>query len=198
MAATRTVVASMVFAAVTLAGCSGGAETTAAGPEPTAAASPDEGASEVISSNELTNGEPTTFPGGEVVIVTVEPWKAPATWGSYPTPPERLNATYVKITTEVENRRDVPIEIGTMHFGHGPYSPSGQSWEWSLGWDEQRTADGPIQPGATGVEVLMYQAPPGDPGKELFMSVITPLLAGEAEIDRSDTPETYNLHVVLP
>jgi hypothetical protein len=118
-----------------------------AGPEPTAAASPDEGASEVIRSNELTNGEPTTFPGGEVGTVTVEPWKAPATWapatwGGYPTPPERLNATYVKITTEVEIRRDVPIEIGTMHFGHGPYSSSGQSWEWSLGWDEQRTADG--------------------------------------------------------
>lgn len=198
MAATRTVVASMVFAAVTLAGCSGGAETTAAGPEPTAAASPDEGASEVIRSNELTNGEPTTFPGGEVVTVTVEPWKAPATWGGYPTPPERLNATYVKITNQVENRREVPIEIGTMLFGQGPYTASGASWEWSLGWDEQRTADGPVQPGATGVEVLIFQAPEGDPGKELYMGVTTPRLAGEAEINRSDTPEFYNLAVVLP
>jgi hypothetical protein len=34
----------------------------------------------------------------------------------------------------------------------------------------------------------MYQAPQGDPGKELYMGVTTPRLAAEAEINRSDTP----------
>ncbi len=79
----------------------------------------------------------------------------------------------------------------------GKYSPSGQSWAWSLGW-ETRTADGLIQPGYTGVHEEIYTAPEGDPGEELFLTVITPRLAGEAELGRSDVPESYNIHVILP
>lgn len=116
-----------------------------------------------ISSLELVNGEPTTFAGGEVVTVSVEPWTPPTELGGYPTPPDMLDGTYAKITIQVENRREVPIEISTMK-AEGPYSPSGESWEWSLGW-ETRTADGPVQPGRTGVHEEIYAAPEGDPGK---------------------------------
>ncbi len=149
-----------------------------------------------ISSLELTNGEPKTFAGGEVVTVTVEPWTPPSELGGYPTSPDALDDTYARITTQVVNQREVPIEISTMVIG-GKYTPSGQSWEWSLGW-ETRTAEGPIQPGQTGVHEEIYTAPEGDPGKEMFLTVITPRLAGEAELDRSDVPESYNLHVILP
>lgn len=69
----------------------------------------------------------------------------------------------------------------------GPYGPSGESWAWSLGW-ETRTADGSVQPDATGVHEQIHAAPEGDPAEELFLTVTTPRIAGEAEIDRSDVP----------
>jgi hypothetical protein len=220
MTAARTVVASMVVAAVTLAGCTGQEDATDAPAaddvrpgvsaedcdDPTLTQAEwtqfcvDAGLEGEAEANAdpftLANGEPKTFANGEVVTVTIEPWTPPAELGGYPTPPDALDDTYVKITTEVENRREVPVEIGTMSVS-GPYSPAGEQWAWSLGW-ETRNAEGPIQPGYTGVDEEIYAAPEGDPGKELYLDVITPRIAGEAELGRSDQPETHTLHAVLP
>lgn len=182
---------SLLVAVATVAALTGCAATVTPVPD---AVNPPATTEATVTAPTLNPGQTHTFSDGSTVRFDAARYTYPATLGpGWPSLREDRDKRYVLVRLTYTNHTPQPrgMEATLTQVS----SPTGDPWTVTLGVDV-RQASGPVQPGRTGINEIVFRAPDHDPqATEGFGQIYEPWPDGQGIIGPQGTmPESADMH----